>query len=240
MTATNSMREALARLKFANEVAVGGAFEALGSGLRNAVTAGDLWISMHTQEPLVGGAQTAFEAGFGAYARQSLARAWGAGGWDNTLVATGIVSNTGVVTFPVATSAGSDITYVGIGTDETGAGFLLDYTPMGLGLDPKLFTQQDAQTANTILAAGHNLQNDDRVMFLGVIGGTLPTPLDSDVAYYVINRTDDTFQVSLTASPGSAIDLGDGAAHVYKVNPAPITIGTQVSFAAGQLVFKSE
>lgn len=61
-------------------------------------------------------------------------------------------------------------------------------------------------STDTFTSTNHDLQNGDAVRPL-VFGGDLPAGLPSGV-YYVINRTDDTFQLSAT-SGGSAVDMSD-------------------------------
>lgn len=64
-----------------------------------------------------------------------------------------------------------------------------------------------------ITATAHGLSNDD-IVELEEDGG-LPANLSENVPYFVINKTDNTFQISLT-SGGSAIDFGsDGTLSNY-------------------------
>lgn len=61
----------------------------------------------------------------------------------------------------------------------------------------------------------HGLANDDRVRFRTT--GTLPAPLAVDVDYFVENKTDDTFNLTLTVA-GSEIDTtsdGSGTHSLY-------------------------
>jgi hypothetical protein len=51
----------------------------------------------------------------------------------------------------------------------------------------------------------HNLNNEDRIT-LTSDGTGMPTPLDLNIIYYIVNRTGNTFQLSLT-SGGSPIDM---------------------------------
>jgi hypothetical protein len=66
----------------------------------------------------------------------------------------------------------------------------------------------DIESVNTstehITITAHGLSNDDRVHFTTT--GALPTGLSINVAYFVVNKTTNTFQVSLTLG-GSAVDL---------------------------------
>lgn len=59
---------------------------------------------------------------------------------------------------------------------------------------------------DTIDSVAHGLVNGDRVLFTTT--GTLPAGLSTLTHYYVINKTDDDYQVALTEG-GSAIDITD-------------------------------
>jgi hypothetical protein len=63
----------------------------------------------------------------------------------------------------------------------------------------------DAGT-DELTAAAHGLSNGQRVRLTS--GGTLPAGLLATVAYYVVNKTTNTFQVSLT-SGGAAVNFSD-------------------------------
>ena len=85
-------------------------------------------------------------------------------------------------------------------------------------------------TANTLEAVAHGLVNTDQVKFFRVGSGVLPAPIDSAVTYFVVNKTTDDFQVSLT-SGGSAVDLstaGSGTFQAVKQNA--LTAPTQRPF----------
>jgi hypothetical protein len=78
--------------------------------------------------------------------------------------------------------------------------------------------------ANTVLKTAHGRFNDEVVRFYTT--GVLPTPLVEADNYYIINKTDDTFQVSATLS-GSALDLGGsptGTTHFPSVDYASFEV----------------
>jgi hypothetical protein len=91
-------------------------------GLSGSGTAGVFWVSLHTANPGEAGVQTTSEANYGSYGRVSVARSSGAGGWT---IAAGQVSNTSAIQFPACSSGSSTVTYVGLGTDQNGAGNLI-------------------------------------------------------------------------------------------------------------------
>ena len=65
----------------------------------------------------------------------------------------------------------------------------------------------DFAAGDTITVTGHGFNNGDVVTF----GGTAPGGLSTGIAYYVINKATDTFQVAAT-SGGSVIDLTSAGA----------------------------
>lgn len=118
MSATNAFETDLLELYFQNvdHPNIGDV-----SGLQNSAAAGVFYISLHTADPGEAGTQTTSEATFGSYARVSVIRASGAGGWT---VSGNNVSNTSAITFPAATSGSNTITHFGVGSDSSGAGNL--------------------------------------------------------------------------------------------------------------------
>lgn len=89
-------------------------------GLRGSVTAGSLYISLHTADPGEAGDQTTNEIGYTNYARVAVARSTAQ--WTVTANA---VTNDNDVTFPTCGVTGGTATHFGIGTDTSGAGKLL-------------------------------------------------------------------------------------------------------------------
>lgn len=118
MSATNAFETALLTLYFNNtdHANIGDA-----AGLQNSATAGVFYISLHTGDPGETGDQTTSEATYTSYARVSVNRASGAGGWT---VSGNNVSNTSAITFPAATGGSNTITHFGIGSASSGAGNL--------------------------------------------------------------------------------------------------------------------
>lgn len=95
------------------------------AGLQNSATEGSLFISLHTDAGAVGETdtlQTAFEAAYGSYARQGVAR--NIASWT---VAAGTVDNDAAITYPQATSGTETEDQFGIGFAVSGAGYLQIY-----------------------------------------------------------------------------------------------------------------
>ena len=80
----------------------------------------NLYISLHTATPGIGGAQTTNETAYTNYARVAVART--VGGWT---VAAGAASNAALIQFPQCGVTGATITHVAVGTDASGAGKVL-------------------------------------------------------------------------------------------------------------------
>lgn len=66
-------------------------------------------------------------------------------------------------------------------------------------------------STNVLTSAGHGLSNGDTIY---LYSDGFPAPLDRNTLYYVINKTTDTFQLSLT-SGGAAIDITTSGGFSY-------------------------
>lgn len=80
-----------------------------------------IYVSLHTADPGVGGAQTTNEATYGAYARLAIARS--GAGW--TASSGGSIDNAALAQFVECTSGSNVITHVATGTLSSGAGKVL-------------------------------------------------------------------------------------------------------------------
>lgn len=83
--------------------------------------AANLYLSLHTADPGVGGAQTTNETAYTNYARIAVART--TGGW--AVPAAGSTSNAALAQFAQCGASGATITHVAIGTASSGAGQVL-------------------------------------------------------------------------------------------------------------------
>lgn len=81
----------------------------------------DLYVSLHTADPGVGGSQTTSETSYTNYARVAVSRT--TGGWDAP--SGGATANAALVQFAQCGVTGATITYVAIGTASSGAGKVL-------------------------------------------------------------------------------------------------------------------
>ena len=89
------------------------------TGVRGSTTAGSLFISIHTGDPVAGN-QTTSEATYTSYARVAVGRA--GANWTTAAAAT---ENTAAITFPAATGGSDTITHFAIGTATSGAGSVI-------------------------------------------------------------------------------------------------------------------
>lgn len=119
MSKTDAFEAAILDLIFANAniATIGDA-----TGLRGAVAAGQLFISLHTADPGEGGNQSTNEVSYTGYARVGRNRASGAGGFTRT---GNSVSPTENVDFGACTAGSATATHFGIGAASSGAGLLL-------------------------------------------------------------------------------------------------------------------
>ena len=80
----------------------------------------DLYVSLHTASPLVGGSQSTNEAAYTSYARVAVARS--GSGWT---VSGSSVTLTSMISFPTATGGSEVETFFAVGTDSSGTGKVL-------------------------------------------------------------------------------------------------------------------
>lgn len=86
----------------------------------SAAPIGNLYVSLHTATPGVGGAQTTNEASYTNYVRVAVVRT--TSGW--VAPSSGATSNAALIQFAQSGSS-QTITHVAIGTDSSGAGLVL-------------------------------------------------------------------------------------------------------------------
>lgn len=81
----------------------------------------NLYVSLHTADPGVGGSQTTNEAAFTNYARVAVART--TSGWSAP--SGGATANAALIQFPQCGASGATVTHVAIGTASSGTGLVL-------------------------------------------------------------------------------------------------------------------
>jgi hypothetical protein len=110
-----------------------------------AAPATNLYVSLHTASPGVGGSQTTSEAAYTGYARVAVART--TGGWT---VTGGSVSPAATIGFPAATGGSETETHFGVGTAASGAGKLLYFGPISPNIAVANGVTPQLTTASTI------------------------------------------------------------------------------------------
>lgn len=99
----------------------------------------NVYLSLHTSDPGIGGNQTTNEIGYTSYARVAVVRT--SSGWTIT---SNSVSPNADISFPLGTGGSGTATHVGVGTDASGTGKLwysgaLDASIIcGSGVTPKI------------------------------------------------------------------------------------------------------
>ena len=105
----------------------------------------NIYISLHTSSPGVGGNQSTFEAAYGGYTRISAART--AGGWTITGSSVSPVAN---ISFPTAVSGSETETHFGVGTAVSGAGKLLYFGTISPNISVSTSVTPILTTASTV------------------------------------------------------------------------------------------
>lgn len=185
-------------------------------------------VGLHTlTDPGTGTNANSGEVAGGSYARQSVT--WGA-------ASGGTKSNTNSLTFdvPAGTTVGF-FTWFNASSGNTNN--YRGYAPLNSTV--KGFFSVDTTLSNDqLLAVGHGLSDNDRVMLFNVFAETLPTGLSEGTVYYVVSSAANTFKVS-TSLGGAAVDItavGGGEGYFQKVVPETFASAGQITVAAGQLV----
>lgn len=120
MSASNAFENSLLLLVFNNtDIAnVGDA-----AGLQNSVTAGSLFIALHTADPGEAGNQLTSEATYTGYARVAVARS--GAGWTVSGTAPTQAANAAAVTFGLDTVGSETITHFSVGLVTSGASVIV-------------------------------------------------------------------------------------------------------------------
>lgn len=202
------------------------------TGARGSVAAGNLYISLHTADPGVGGSQNTSEANYMGYARVAVPR----DGTNWSVAATAAINNLLAITFGACTLGANTITHVGVGTDPAGAGTLLYSSNLGTS-NQGAFT---GATNDNITIPGHTLAVDDRVAFYASGGSTLPAGITQGVIYWVKTSATDVITISTTQG-GATLDItasGDGIA--LKAATLAVSTGITPEIPIAGLVCKEE
>ena len=116
MSASNAFENDIL-LAFFNNTAIANMGDA--GGLRASVTAGSLYVSLHTADPGETGTQAKSETTYTGYARIAVARS--GAGWTVSGTAPTQVVNAATITFGTSTVGTPTITHFGVGLEASGA-----------------------------------------------------------------------------------------------------------------------
>jgi hypothetical protein len=145
-------------------------------------------------------AGTVTETTYGSYARQAIT--FGAPG---AALNGRQIANSGVISFPAKSDAGSVTLIATAVYDAVTAGNLFDINFLD-PVDPFIATVDDI-TADTFEAPAHGLLVDQRVRLESIPGsGALPGAVSLNTDYFLVTVTTDDFQLSLTQG-GAAINI---------------------------------
>lgn len=84
-------------------------------------------------------------------------------------------------------------------------------------LDVEILSANVNVPNDTLGATAHTLYDDEAIIFTVEDGSTVPAGLTDGAKYWVVNRTDDTFELSLTKG-GTPIDLTTTGSGTFNVN----------------------
>jgi hypothetical protein len=207
-----------------------------------AAPATNVYVSLHTADPLNGGSQTTNEAAYTSYARVAVART--TGGWTTTLgsgTTFSSVTNAASITFPACTGGSETETHWGIGLSSSGAGTLLLSGPIGPVAGPDVpFTCTNA-SPGVITCYGYTPTVNDRVSVYQLPGSEgLNTGLTEGTVYFVGTAPGgQTLTLSTTTANGNPVNTtSTGSGIIIKQGPLAVSSGITPAFAAGQLSYQ--
>lgn len=200
--------------------------------LDESVATGIKFVGVHTlTDPGSGATANAGEATGGSPAYARLANV-------SSSSASGLKVNTSTFTFDVPAGTYGFFTFWNTLTGNTGTEYR-GYAPFGGASAIKGFASVDTTLTNDqLLAPGHGMANDDRVIVYNNFGGTIPVGLTEGTIYFVVSVATNTFKLS-TTSGGAAVDitgLGNGTVFYQRVVPEVFASQGQITVAASALV----
>jgi hypothetical protein len=191
-----------------------------------------LFVALHTADPGEAGAQNASEATYTGYARVSITRAAGAGGFTQT---NNVFTNTSAVTFGICTAGSNSITHWSLGVASSGATVILNKAPVGPITAIWEFTA--VASTDTIVGPIAALAVDDRVSFYPLEGASnsLPAGITEGTVYFVKTAAGSSITIS-TTSGGATLDItADGGGIMWKHSILAVALNITPSIAAGQM-----
>lgn len=201
-----------------------------------------LFVSLHTADPLNGGSQTTNEAAYTGYARVATART--TAGWT-TVLGSGTtfssVSNAAAITFPQCTAGSETETHWGIGLLTSGAGTLLASGPIGPVAGPDVPFTCTSASPGVLTCFGYAPTVNDRVSVYQLPGQEgLPTGLTEGTVYFVGTAPGgNTLTLSTTTANGTPVNTSStGSGVICKQGPLAVSALITPAFAINQLGFQ--
>jgi hypothetical protein len=188
----------------------------------------NLYASLHSAYPGVGGDQTTSEISYTGYARVAVARS--GSGWT---VTGNSVSPVAQINFGQCTGGTATAMFFATGTAASSTGKLLHFGPIGSKLGP--FTAIAAGDLITIPGLS-GVAVDDRIAFFAGDPTGLPSGIAEGTVYYVKTLSGNDITVSTTQG-GAAVDVtaaGDGLA--WKITPIAISNGVTPGLGTGTTI----
>lgn len=188
----------------------------------------NLYASLHSAYPGVGGDQTTSEISYTGYARVAIARS-GSG----FTVTGSSVSPVAQINFGQCTGGSATAMFCVFGTASSSTGKLLHVGPIGAKLGP--FTALAAGDLVTIPGLS-GVAVDDRIAFFNGDPSGLPSGITEGTVYFVKTLSGNDITVSTTQG-GAAVDItaaGDGLA--WKITPIVISSGVTPGLGTGTTI----
>jgi hypothetical protein len=161
------------------------------------------WLSLHSAYSATGANE--LTGGSPAYAR--LAATWSSAASNSKAL-----SNS--PTFNVA--SGSTVAFIGL-WDAVTSGNFQGMFPNAAGASAYAFAAPSS--TSTLLAPGTSYSSNQSVVVFPAAGSSLPSGLTAGTLYYVKSPSGDSFQLSASSGPGSAVTLSaDGAGIIQAIN----------------------
>lgn len=171
-----------------------------------------LYGSLHTAYSAAGSNEVA--GGSPAYARQALT-------WASAASNSKALSGTYTWNVPGSTT----VSWVGFWDALTSGNF----QGMAAAGNASAFTFTVPSSTSTFLAPGSAFTSNQQVVILPTGGSTTPGGLVVGTIYYVKSPSGDTFQLSASSGPGSAVSISaDGSGLIQAITPE--TFGSQGTF----------
>ena len=170
------------------------------------------YVSLHTAYSATGANEVT--GGSPAYARQSLT--WGSASGE-------AISISG--SYNLNVPASTTVEFIGF-WDAASSGNFAGMAPAGNAV---AYAFAAPSSTSTLLAPGSGYASNQQVVVFNTGGSALPSGLSAGTIYFVKSPSSDSFQLSATTGPGTAITLsGDGSGIVQAITPE--TFGSQGTF----------